>query len=54
MEFGPPLLTTKTRKNSKCTIKLLLALYFNRRHFKAQVTGINDEVKWNIYHHFNS
>ena len=47
-------ITTKTGKNSKCTIKLLLALYFNRRHFKAQVTAINDEVKWNIDHYFNN
>ena len=29
-------------------------MYFNRRHFKAQVIAINNQVKWNIDHHFNT
>ena len=33
----------KTGKNSKCIIKLLLAMCFNMRHCMAQVTAVNDQ-----------
>ena len=29
-------------------------MHLNRKHFKAQVTAINDQVKWDIDHHFNT
>ena len=43
----------KTGKNSKCIIKLLLAMYFNMRYCMPRVTAVNDQVKWHI-DHFNT